>query len=98
MSYHHQITFKCDSCDTHYMIDEDHMELPPGWIAAQIVMADTDGCVPDSDRELFCHFCNLVCMADFISANKIKQKLYSPGNNSFNNKDGTGEEPEGLQS
>lgn len=75
MSYSHQVTFRCDACDTNFMINEDIMELPPGWLGLQVVIADTDGCVPDHEREVYCHFCTQECLAEYTSSDEMRQRL-----------------------
>lgn len=57
------------------MIDEELMELPPGWLGMQVVIADTDGCVPDHEREIFCHFCSQDCLAEYSSSNELRHRL-----------------------
>ena len=75
MSYSHQVTFCCDCCDTNFMIDEEAMELPPGWLGLQVVIADTDGCVPDHEREVYCHFCSQDCLAEYTASDEMRQRL-----------------------
>jgi len=75
MSFSHQVTFKCDACETNFMIDEELMELPPGWLGMQVVIADTDGCVPDHEREIFCHFCSQNCLVEYSSSNELRHRL-----------------------
>jgi len=75
MSFSHEVTFKCDACDTNFMIDEDLMELPPGWLGMQVVVADTDGCVPEHEREIFCHFCSQDCLIEYSSSDELRRRL-----------------------
>lgn len=75
MSFTHQVTFRCDACDTNYMIDEDSMELPPSWLGLQVVVADSDGCVPDHEREVYCHFCSQDCLVEYTSSHEMRQRL-----------------------
>jgi len=75
MSFSHQVTFKCDACETNFMIDEESMELPPGWLGMQVVIADTDGCVPEHEREIFCHFCSQNCLVDYSSSDDLRHRL-----------------------
>lgn len=75
MSFSHQVTFKCDACETNFMIDEEAMELPPGWLGMQVVVADTDGCVPEHEREIFCHFCSQDCLIDYSSSSDLRHRL-----------------------
>jgi len=74
MSYSHQVTFRCDACDTNFLISEE-MELPPGWLGLQVVIADTDGCVPDHEREVYCHFCSQDCLAEYTASDEMRQRL-----------------------
>lgn len=74
MSYNHQVTFQCDACETNFMVAE-NMELPPSWFGMQIVVADTDGGVPDHEREVFCHFCSQDCLVEFASSDEMRQRL-----------------------
>ncbi len=75
MSFSHQVTFCCDACDTNYMIDQESMELPPAWLGLQVVIADSDGCVPDHEREVYCHFCSQDCLAEYTSSDEMRQRL-----------------------
>ena len=75
MSFHHQVTFKCDVCDQNYTIDEDAMEIPPGWLGLQIVIADTDGCIPQHEQEIYCHFCTQECLIEYTSGDEIRRRL-----------------------
>lgn len=75
MSFSHQVNFQCDACETNYMINEETMELPPGWLGFQVVVADSDGCVPDHEREVFCHFCCQRCLTDYVSSSAMRERL-----------------------
>lgn len=75
MSYSHQITFRCDSCDMNFMINEESMELPPGWLGLQVVVADVDGCVPEHERDVYCHFCSQDCLVEYTSSVELRQRL-----------------------
>lgn len=75
MSFSHQVTFRCDACDTNFMIDEEQMELPPGWLGLQVVIADTEGCVPDHEREVYCHFCSQDCLVEYTASDEMRQRL-----------------------
>ncbi len=75
MSYSHQVTFRCDGCETNFMIHEESMELPPTWFGMQVVVADTDGCVPDHEREVYCHFCSQECLAEYAASDEMRQRL-----------------------
>lgn len=75
MSFSHQVTFCCDACDTEFMIEEELMELPPGWLGMQVVIADTDGGVPDHEREVYCHFCSQDCLVEYTASNEMRQRL-----------------------
>lgn len=75
MSLRHEITFRCDVCDTNFMIDEETMELPPGWLGLQVVIADTDGCVPDHEREVYGHFCSQTCLIEFAGSTELRRRL-----------------------
>lgn len=75
MSFTHQVTFRCDACDTNFMIDEEQMELPPGWLGLQVVIADIEGCVPDHEREIYCHFCTQECMVEYTASDEMRQRL-----------------------
>jgi hypothetical protein len=74
MSIVHQVTYHCDGCDTNFMIDET-MELPPSWLGLQIVIADSDGCIPDHEREIFCHFCSQKCLMEYASSVAMRERL-----------------------
>jgi len=75
MSYSHRVTFKCDACDTNWLIDEESMELPPTWLGMQVVIADSDGCVPEHEREVYCHFCSQVCMVEYVASEEMRNRL-----------------------
>lgn len=75
MSFSHQVTFQCDGCGLHFTIDEDNMELPPSWLAMQIVIADSEGCVPDHEREVFCHFCSQDCLVEYTASDDMRHRL-----------------------
>lgn len=75
MSYHNQVTFNCDSCDTNFTIDEETMELPSGWIGIQVIVADTEGCIPEHEREVYSHLCSRECLIEFISGDEMRQRL-----------------------
>lgn len=74
MSFSHQVSFRCDACDLNFMISEE-MELPPGWLGLQVSIADTDGCVPDHEREVFCHFCTQDCLTEYVSSPAMRERL-----------------------
>ncbi len=75
MSYKHQVTFRCDACDTNFMISEDSMELPPGWLGMQVVVADSEGCVPDHETEIYCHFCTQACLVEYTASQEMRHRL-----------------------
>ena len=75
MSFEHKVTFCCDACDTNYMLDDDLMELPPGWLGMQVVIADSDGLIPEHEREVFCHFCSQDCLVEYASSDDMRQRL-----------------------
>ena len=75
MSFSHQVNFQCDTCDTNFMINEETMELPPGWLGLQVVIADSDGCVPNHEREVFCHFCCQDCLIEYASSAAMRERL-----------------------
>lgn len=75
MSYHNQVTFHCDSCGTHFTIDEETMELPPGWLGIQVIVADTEGGIPDHEREIYSHFCSQECLIEFAAGDEMRQRL-----------------------
>lgn len=75
MSYSHEVTFRCDACDQNYMIDKESMELPPGWLGLQIVIADTEGFVPDHEQEVYCHFCTQDCLIEYTASDDMRQRL-----------------------
>lgn len=75
MSFSHEVTFRCDACDLNFTIDEELMELPPGWLGMQIVIADSDGGVPDHERELYCHFCSQDCLVEYASNEEMRRRL-----------------------
>ncbi|MHA2279448.1 MAG: hypothetical protein ACXAC5_00955 [Promethearchaeota archaeon] len=54
---------------------EENMELPPSWFGMQIVVADTDGCIPEHEREVFCHFCSQDCLVEFAGSDEMRQRL-----------------------
>ncbi len=70
----HQVTIICNVCGTEYMLPND-MELPPLWIALQIAIADTDGCIPDHERDNYCHFCSTECLKDFAGGDDLLQRI-----------------------
>jgi len=74
MSFSHQVTFRCDACDQNYMIVEE-MELPPGWLGLQVVVADIEGCVPDHEREVYCHFCSQECLIEYTVSDDMRRRL-----------------------
>jgi len=74
MSFNHEVTFKCDACETNFMIDES-MEMPPGWLGMQVAIADSDGCVPDHEQDVFCHFCSQDCFVEFASSDEMRSRL-----------------------
>lgn len=63
------------------MINEEIMELPPGWLGLQVVIADTDGCVPDHEREVYCHFCSQNCLVEYTASIEMRQRLALADNN-----------------
>lgn len=75
MSFSHEVTFRCDACDTNFMIDEESMELPPGWLGLQVIIADSDGCVPDHEKEVYCHFCSQNCLTEYAASGEMRQRL-----------------------
>jgi len=83
MSFHHQVTFKCDTCDQNFTIDEDSMELPPGWLGLQIVVADIEGCIPEHEQENYSHFCCQGCLMKYTSSPEIRRRLCMADSNSL---------------
>ncbi len=75
MSYHNQVTFNCDACGTQFTIDEETMELPPGWLGIQVIIADTEGCIPDHEREIYSHICSQGCLIEFVANDEMRQRL-----------------------
>ena len=80
MIFNHQVTFTCDACDQNYLIN-DSMEMPPGWLGMQVAIADTDGCVPDNEQDVFCHFCSQNCFMEFASSDEMRRRLVMVDNN-----------------
>ena len=75
MSYNTHVSFRCDSCDTNFTIDEENMELPPGWLGLQIIAADTEGCIPDHERENYSHFCSQACLIQYTASTDMRKRL-----------------------
>ena len=61
------------------MIDES-MEMPPGWLGMQVAITDTDGCVPDHEQDVFCHFCSQECFVEFASSDEMRRRLIMADN------------------
>lgn len=57
------------------MINEESMELPPGWLGLQVVIADIEGCVPEHEREVYCHFCSQDCLVEYTASVEMRQRL-----------------------
>ena len=87
MSFKHDVTFFCDSCETEFMLEEESMELPPGWLGMQVVVADSDGCVPDHEREVFCHFCSQECLFEYAASKQMLERLLLVDKDSDQGKD-----------
>lgn len=75
MSLKHEVTFYCDACETQFLVDEDIMELPPAWLGMQVVIADTEGCIPEHEREVYCHFCSQECLIEYSSSKYMRERL-----------------------
>lgn len=75
MSFKHEVTFSCDICDTNFMIDEEEMELPPGWFGMQVIIADSEGVVPEHERDVYSHFCSQKCLIEYVKSSDMRQRL-----------------------
>lgn len=75
MSIKHRVTFSCDACETEFIIDERHMDLPSGWIGLQIVVANSDGCIPEHEQEVFEHFCSQKCLTEYAASDEVRTRL-----------------------
>ena len=75
MAFKHEVTFECDECETQFMIDQDSMELPPGWLGMQVVVSDSEGCIPDHEQEVFCHFCSQTCLMEYAASKEMKKRI-----------------------
>jgi len=75
MSYQNEVTFMCDSCERQFIINEETMELPPGWIGIQVVIADTEGFIPDHEREVYSHVCSRECLIEYASSTDMRQRI-----------------------
>ncbi len=51
------------------------MEIPPGWLGLQLVVADTDGCVSEHEHELFYHFCSQKCLVAYTAGDNVRRRL-----------------------
>ena len=80
MSIKHQVTFTCDTCETEYIIDEQTMDMPPGWLGLQVVATDSDGCIPDTEHEVFGHFCSQNCLVEYSSSADMRTRLATVDN------------------
>lgn len=96
MSYHNQVTFRCDSCDKNFIIDEEIMELPPGWLGLQLIVADTEGCIPEHEREKYSHFCSQECLIENVAGDETRRRLCTPDESGQPVEDGEEEEEEDL--
>jgi len=94
MTFSHQVTFRCDACDMNFMIDEESMELPPGWLGLQVIIADTEGCVPDHEREVYCHFCSQDCLVEYTASGEMRRRLALADTGSDDNDDNEEASPE----
>ena len=81
MGIKHKVTFTCDSCDTEYIIDEQSMDMPPGWLGLQVVVTDSDGCIPDIEHEIFGHFCCQDCLVEYTSGSEMRLRLATSDQN-----------------
>jgi len=68
-------TFECDSCSQEFMIDES-MEMPPYWFGAQVVIADSEGYVPDQDELSLLHFCSQKCLYEYAKGSDLKERAH----------------------
>lgn len=68
-------TIVCDSCESHYMLDEEGAELPPHWIVSQILLSNKDGIIPSHERDIFIHFCSKECFVEYIKGETFKDRL-----------------------
>jgi hypothetical protein len=97
MSFSHQVTFCCDACETNFMIDDGTMEIPPSWLALQVVIADVDGCIPDHEREIYCHFCSQECLVEYSSSNEMRRRLALADSESKSDNDNETEAEDGKE-
>lgn len=74
MSIHHEVTFKCDSCDQNFLIEES-MDLPPNWLGLQVICSNTDGIIPEHEQENFCHFCSPECLIEYTTGDELLVRL-----------------------
>lgn len=72
--FSHEVTFYCDGCETNYLISEE-MDMPPGWMGMQVLIADSDGSIPEHEREIFCHFCSQDCLIEFVASQEMRERL-----------------------
>ena len=57
------------------MIDEDEMDLPPGWLGFQAVVANSSGNVPEQEQDVFCHFCSHTCLIEYVAGDKMRARI-----------------------
>lgn len=69
----HRVTFICDICEEQYLIEES-MDMPPGWFAVQVAIADKDGLVPNQERDVFSHFCSRKCVAEYAKSDELRER------------------------
>jgi hypothetical protein len=51
------------------------IEMPPMWMGMQVMIADTEGLIPDQEREIFHHFCKLECLREFLASDSLDQRM-----------------------
>jgi len=64
----------CDQCGLNYMLDVDE-QMPPQWILAHLVIANSRGRVADHEREQVYHYCGLQCMLEHLSSGEFRARV-----------------------
>ncbi len=49
------------------------MEMPPYWIGFQVAIADSDGLIPDHERDVYTHFCKQECLIEFVNSTEVNE-------------------------
>lgn len=92
-----KISFVCDFCEQNYLgfdaNDPDiNLDMPPGWMGVQIVLADSEGLIPEHEQQVIRHFCSKQCLAEYIRGEEFKRRIAMVDQSRSKEQDGDNED------